>query len=56
MEEEGWETCQKIKNRIECLKHGYPFCEARYPDEGQMDCEGNTSPTLVRDKPKAQQL
>jgi hypothetical protein len=25
-------VCNKIKNRIECQKCGYPYSEARWPD------------------------
>jgi hypothetical protein len=25
-------NCAKIRNRIECARHGYPLSEALYPD------------------------
>jgi hypothetical protein len=32
--------CKKVDARIECIKCGYPICEARYPDcKNPLPCD-----------------
>lgn len=39
--------CWKVDHRIECVKCGYPYSEARYADTGEYDCEGHKKDTAT---------
>ena len=43
--------CNKVKARIECEKCGYPYSEAHYPDDPEINAEGaipcDASPEVI---------